>query len=64
MLEITFLSIFICICIKGNGGANKIRGNTGIARITPPSPNPGTLVDSTTKMRKYDLRHIYDKSEY
>ena len=38
MLEITLFSIFICICIKGNGGANKIRGNTGIARITPHPP--------------------------
>ena len=47
------------------GWVQKKRENTDIARISltpPPPPNPGTLVDSMTKVRKYELRDFDDKS--
>ena len=49
----------------GRGGRNRLRENLGIAKIgvtPPPYPNPGTLVESTTKARKCDSRHFDDKS--
>ena len=48
------------------GDRNRRSQNPGIAKIgltpTPPYPNPGTLMDLTTKARKCDLRHFDVKS--
>ena len=49
----------------GRGFSNRRRENLGIAKIgltPPPCPNPGTLVDLTTKARKCDSRHFDVKS--
>ena len=50
----------------GRGGRKRRRENLGIAKIgltpLPPYPNPGTLVDLTTKARKCDSQHFDVKS--
>ena len=49
----------------GRGCSNRSSENPGIAKIgltPPPYPNPGTLVDLTTKARKCDSRHFDVKS--
>ena len=47
------------------GFGSRSSQNPGIAKIgltPPPYPNPGTLVDLTTKARKCDSRHFDVKS--
>ena len=49
----------------GRDCINRSIENPGIAKIgltPPPYPNPGTLVDLTTKARKCDSRHFDVKS--
>ena len=63
---VQFLCAGLSVMLLGRGWWNRRLENLGIAKIgsppPPPYPNPGTLVDLTTKARKCDSRHFDVKS--